>query len=58
MKSAEECTYETVYSKEEDGYIATCKEFPSLSWIHCKKDKSLEGIKKLVQEVIEDINNG
>ncbi len=53
----EESKYEySVWWSEEDGeFVATCVEFPSLSWLDAEREQALRGIVSLVDEVIEEM---
>lgn len=42
------------WSAEDGEHVATCAEFPSLSWLAEDETKALRGIKKLVREAVED----
>lgn len=48
-------TYKVRWSEEDKEFIATCNEFPSLSWLDEMQDKALNGINLLVKDVIEDM---
>lgn len=41
--------------KEDNEYIAACPSFPSLSFIDSDKDYALQGIRNLVDVVLEDL---
>lgn len=43
------------WSPEDDEYVATCLEFPSLSWLDATPEDALAGLKDLIQGVIEDM---
>jgi len=48
-------TYRVTWSPEDQEFVATCAEFPSLSWLEADDIDALRGIKKLVSEVVEDM---
>jgi predicted HicB family RNase H-like nuclease len=48
-------TYRITWSFEDQEYVGLCAEFPSLSWLARTPEESLQGIRKLVAEVIEDM---
>jgi predicted RNase H-like HicB family nuclease len=54
---SESSKYEySVWWSEEDGeYVATCVEFPSLSWLDEDREAALRGIVSLVGGVVEDL---
>lgn len=41
--------------KEDSEYIATCPSFPSLSFIDNNKNYALQGIRNLVEFILEDL---
>lgn len=48
-------TYRVSWSPNDEEYVATCVEFPSLSWLAADDVEALRGIKRLVQDVIADM---
>ncbi len=48
-------TYRISWSAGDDEYVATCAEFPSLSWLDEDQTEALKGIRQLVQEVVLDL---
>jgi len=48
-------TYRVTWSDDDNEYVGLCTEFPSLSWRAKDPQAALRGIRKLVQEVIEDM---
>jgi predicted HicB family RNase H-like nuclease len=54
-QAVEHYTYRLSWSDEDDEYVATCVEFPSLSWLDESRDAALDGIVALVTEVVEDM---
>lgn len=57
-KSYHECNYRIRWSTEDNEFVATCDEFPSLSWLHIMPDKALAGLMKVVNDAIKDIQEG
>lgn len=49
-------TYRVTWSEEDGEHIGLCAEFPSLSWLAQTPEAALKGIRKLVAEVVEDMN--
>jgi predicted HicB family RNase H-like nuclease len=49
-------TYRITWSEEDQEYVGLCAEFPSLSWLSSSPETALKGIRKLVAEIIEDMN--
>jgi predicted RNase H-like HicB family nuclease len=49
-------TYRVSWSQDDGEYVATCAEFPSLSWLASDEIAALRGIKDLVHDVVEDIS--
>jgi len=50
-------TYRVTWSEEDKEYIGLCAEFPSLSWLAGTQEKALQGINKLVAEVLLDMES-
>jgi predicted HicB family RNase H-like nuclease len=48
-------TYRVSWSPEDDECVATCAEFPSLSWLDKDPVEALVGVKQLVRDAIEDM---
>ena len=48
-------SYRVTWSPEDSEYVATCTEFPSLSWLHEDEVEALRGIRNLVAETIQDM---
>ena len=48
-------TYRVTWSDSNNEYVGLCTEFPSLSWLAKDPRQALRGIRKLVQDVIEDM---
>lgn len=56
---AEHYTYRVSWSADDQEYVATCAEFPSLSWLAEDDVEALRGIKRVVREAIADmLENG
>jgi predicted HicB family RNase H-like nuclease len=54
-KEVDRFTYRVTWSDEDQEYVGLCAEFPSLSWLEASPEKSLQGIRKLVKEVVADL---
>jgi predicted HicB family RNase H-like nuclease len=54
-KEVDRYTYRVTWSDEDQDYVGLCSEFPSLSWLEASPEKSLQGIRKLVKEVVADL---
>lgn len=52
---AEHYTYRVRWSAEDQGYIGTVAEFPSLSWAADDQSGAFDGIRSLVADVLEDM---
>lgn len=48
-------TYRVAWSPEDEEHVATCVEFPSLSWLAATPLDALAGMQKLVGEVVADM---
>ena len=50
--------YRVTWSAEDQEFVGTCLELPSLSWLADTQEKALAGIRNLVQEAIDDLSAG
>lgn len=50
-------TYRVTWSVEDDEYVATCLELPSLSWLADTQEDALRGLRDLVVEVVRDLTD-
>ena len=50
-------TYRVTWSEEDNEYVGLCAEFPSLSWLTETPEAALEGIRKLVEDIVLDMKN-
>jgi predicted RNase H-like HicB family nuclease len=48
-------TYRVTWSQEDREHVGLCAEFPSLSWLAPTPEKALAGIRRLVGEVVADM---
>jgi predicted HicB family RNase H-like nuclease len=48
-------TYRVTWSQEDGEHVGLCAEFPSLSWLAPTPEKALAGIRRLVAEVVTDM---
>lgn len=48
-------TYRVTWSESDEEYVGLCAEFPSLSWLAKTHETILKGIRRLVTEVITDM---
>ncbi|MEN4013964.1 MAG: hypothetical protein ROW48_18185 [Bellilinea sp.] len=48
-------TYRVTWSEEDGEYIGSCVEFASLSWLAAEPEAALQGIRKVVAEVVADL---
>ncbi|MFV8906601.1 toxin-antitoxin system HicB family antitoxin [Serratia fonticola] len=55
MEKHEHYTYRITWSAEDSEYVGLCTEFPSLSWLAPTRTAALDGIEKLVRDVIADM---
>lgn len=47
--------FRIVWSEEDQEFVASCAEFPSLSWLAPTQTEALNGLQDLLVEVIADI---
>lgn len=48
-------TYRVSWSPEDEEFLGTCIEFPSLSWLAPDQVDALNGIREVVSEVVGDL---
>jgi predicted HicB family RNase H-like nuclease len=48
-------TYRVTWSEEDNEYVGLCAEFPSLSWLARTPEAALKGIRKVVADVVADL---
>lgn len=48
-------TYRVMWSEEDQEFVGTCAEFPSLSWLNSTPEAALKGIRALVKSVVKDM---
>ena len=48
-------TYRVTWSVEDDEFVATCLEFPSLSWLAGTQERALKGLRTVVTDVVDDL---
>jgi len=49
-------TYRVTWSEDDNEYVGLCAEFPSLSWLARTPETALKGIRKLVAEIVKDMD--
>jgi predicted HicB family RNase H-like nuclease len=57
LPSADHYTYRLTWLADDNEFIATVVEFPSLSWISPTRAEALDGLTALVDEVLHDMVN-
>ena len=48
-------TYRVTWSVEDNEFVATCAEFPSLSWLADSQPAALQGLVDLVADTVADL---
>jgi predicted HicB family RNase H-like nuclease len=48
-------TYRVTWSAQDGEFVATCAEFPSLSWLASSQIEALQGLQDLLRDVIADM---
>jgi predicted HicB family RNase H-like nuclease len=48
-------TYRVMWSAEDGEHVGLCAEFPSLSWLAASPEAALKGIRKVVVQVVDDL---
>ena len=57
MSAAAHYTYRVSWSAEDDSYVGTVAELPSLSWLESDQREALNGIIQLVRDVVDDLES-
>ncbi|MDA0902287.1 MAG: toxin-antitoxin system HicB family antitoxin [Proteobacteria bacterium] len=50
-------TYRITWSEDDKEHVGLCVEFPSLSYLDKNLSNAFEGIRNLVKDVVEDMQN-
>ena len=50
-------TYRVTWLEDDNEYVGLCAEFPSLSWLAQTPETALKGIRKLVADVVKDMQS-
>lgn len=50
--NTDDYTYRVRWSAEDEGFVGTVVEFPSLSWIAASQNEALVGLRPLVADVL------
>jgi predicted HicB family RNase H-like nuclease len=48
-------TYRVTWSADDEEYVGLCTEFSSLSWVASTHEAALKGIRKVVADVVKDM---
>jgi len=54
-KVLDQYTYRATWSEEDNQCVGLCAEFPSLSWLDVTPEKALRGIRRVVAQVVKDM---
>jgi predicted HicB family RNase H-like nuclease len=54
-KINDQYAYRVAWAEDDQEYVATCVEFPSLSWLDATPEKALVGLRKVVAECVIDL---
>lgn len=55
LSKSEQYIYRVIWSEEDNEFVGLCDEFPSLSYLASTRQKALNGIIKVVTEVVQDM---
>ncbi len=50
-------TYRITWSQNDGEFAGLCIEFPSLSWLAKSPEAALKGIRRVVEEAVQDMEN-
>lgn len=48
-------TYRVTWSEDDQEYVGLCAEFPGLSWLAASPEAALRGIRRVVADSVEDM---
>lgn len=48
-------TFRVTWSEQDEEFVGTCVEFPSLSWLNATPEAALAGLRELVADVVADM---
>ena len=48
-------TYRVTWSAEDNEHVGLCAEFPSLSWLAASPEKALAGLRRVVKDVVTEL---
>jgi len=54
-KINDQYAYRVAWAEDDQEYVATCAEFPSLSWLDATPEKALAGLRKVVADCVIDL---
>lgn len=55
MTRADHYTYRVARSEQDVEFVATCLEFPSLSWLAGNQAEALHGLRQVVSDCLADM---
>lgn len=50
-------TYRVTWSAEDGEHVGLCAEFPSLSWLAPTPEEALAGVRQVVRETVQDLQD-
>jgi predicted HicB family RNase H-like nuclease len=50
-------TYRVTWSEDDNEYVGLCAEFPSLSWLAKSPEAALKGIRQVIADTVEDMQD-
>lgn len=55
MEQAERYCYRVSWSEEDQEFVGTCAEFPSISWLDGSPENALSGVRRVVADCVRDM---
>jgi predicted HicB family RNase H-like nuclease len=55
-KLSDKYAYRVIWSEKDQEFVGLCAEFPSLSWFSSHPEAALRGIRKIVDNVLQDMD--
>lgn len=55
MEKAEQYSYRVSWSEEDQEFVGTCAELPSISWLDRSPEQALGGVRRVVADCVRDL---
>ena len=55
MPKTDRYTYRVIWSEDDNQFVGLCEKFPSLGYLASTPEKAIQGILKVVADVVKDM---